>query len=280
MSRSGRVAGKVAFITGAARSQGRSHAVRLAQEGADIIAVDICGPVESIDMYPAATEEDLAETVRQVEEVGGEVAATRADVRDSASLKAAVDDGVSRFGRLDIVLANAGVFEIAPALEIEDAQWQDVLDTNLTGVWNTCKVALPHILNGGEGGSIVITSSTAGLKGTPNTAHYTASKHGAVGIMRTLANEFGEKNVRVNTVHPTSVDTPMIQNNKTWGLFLPEEPHPTRENAESVFSGINALPVSWVEASDVSNAVLFLCSEEARYITGATLPIDAGFGVR
>lgn len=280
MSRTGRVSGKVAFITGAARSQGRSHAVRFAREGANIVAVDICGPVESIGMYPAATEEELAETVRQVEEVGGEIAAARADVRDSASLKAAVDDGVARFGRLDIVLANAGVFEIAPALEIEDAQWQDVVDTNLTGAWNTCKVALPRILDGGEGGSIVITSSTAGLKGTPNTAHYTASKHGTVGIMRTLANEFGVKNVRVNTVHPTSVDTPMIQNSKTWGLFLPEDPHPDRESAERVFSGINALPVPWVEASDVSNAALFLCSEEARYVTGATLPIDAGFGVR
>ena len=276
----GRVEGKVAFITGAARSQGRSHALRLAQEGADIIAVDIAGPVSSIEMYPLATEEDLAETVRQVEALDRRIVATKADVRDTAALKAAVDEGVAQLGRLDIVLANAGVFEIQPALEITDDAWREMIDINLTGVWNTCKVALPHLIEGGRGGAIVLTSSTAGLKGTPNTIHYTAAKHGVVGIMRTLANEFAPHSIRVNSVHPTGVDTVMIQNPKTWGLFDPAEPNPSRETAEPVFQSTNALPVPWVEPVDISNAILFLVSDEARYITGVTLPVDAGYTVK
>jgi SDR family mycofactocin-dependent oxidoreductase len=276
----GRVEGKVAFITGAARSQGRSHALRLAQEGADIIAVDIAGPVESIQMYPPATEEDLAETVRQVEALDRRIVATKADVRDSAALKAAVDEGVAQLGRLDIVLGNAGVFEIQPALELTDDAWREMIDINLTGVWNTCKVALPHLIEGGRGGAIVLTSSTAGLKGTPNTIHYTAAKHGVVGIMRTLANEFAQHSIRVNTVHPTGVDTVMIQNQKTWGLFAPDDPAPSREKAEPIFASTNALPVPWVEPVDISNAILFLVSDEARYITGVTLPVDAGYTVK
>jgi (+)-trans-carveol dehydrogenase len=276
----GRVEGKVAFITGAARSQGRSHALRLAQEGADIIAVDIAGPVPSIEMYPPATEEDLAETVRQVEALDRRIVATRADVRDTAALKAAVDDGVSQLGRLDIVLANAGVFEIQPALEVSDDAWREMIDINLTGVWNTCKVALPHLIEGGRGGAIVLTSSTAGLKGTPNTIHYTAAKHGVVGIMRTLANEFAQHSIRVNSVHPTGVDTVMIQNEKTWGLFNPDDPSPTREKAEPIFQSTNALPIPWVEPVDISNAILFLVSDEARYVTGVTLPVDAGYTVK
>ena len=224
----GRLEGTVAFITGAARGQGRSHALRLAEEGADIIAVDLCGPVDTIEMYPPATADDLAETVRQVEALDRRIIATQADVRDTAALKDAVDDGVAQLGRLDIVLANAGVFEIAPALEVTDAAWENIIGTNLTGVWNTCKVALPHLVDNG-GGAIVLTSSTAGLKGTPNTIHYTTAKHGVVGIMRTLANEFAPHSIRVNSVHPTSVDTDMIQNAKTRGLFLPDVEDPTRE---------------------------------------------------
>jgi SDR family mycofactocin-dependent oxidoreductase len=277
---SGRIEGKVAFITGAARSQGRSHALRLAQEGADIIAVDLCGPVDTIGMYAPATEADLAETVRQVEAMDRRIVATRADVRDTDALKAAVDDGVAQLGRLDIVLANAGVFEIAPALEISDAAWREMIDINLTGVWNTCKVSLPHLLDGGRGGAMVLTSSTAGLKGTPNTIHYTAAKHGVVGIMRTLANEFAHASIRVNSVHPTAVDTVMIQNEKTWGLFAPDDPAPSREKAAPIFESTNALPVPWVDPVDISNAILFLVSDEARYITGVTLPVDAGYTVK
>lgn len=276
----GKLEGKVAFITGAARSQGRSHALRLAQEGADIIAVDLCGPVDTIEMYPGATEEDLTETVQQVEALDRRIVATKADVRDSAALKKAVDDGVAELGRLDIVLGNAGVFEIAPALDITDEAWQNMIGVNLTGVWNTCRAALPHLIAGGRGGSIVLTSSTAGLKGTPNTVHYTATKHGVVGIMRALANEFGQHSIRVNTVHPTGVDTVMIQNPKTWGLFLPDDPNPTREKAEAIFATTNTLPIPWVEPIDISNAIAFLVSDEARYITGATLPVDAGYTIK
>jgi len=277
---SGRVQGKVAFITGAARSQGRSHAVRLAQEGADIIAVDLQGPVESIQMYPPATAEDMAETVRQVEALDRRIVATQADVRDTGALKAAVDDGVAQLGRLDIVSANAGVFEIIAALEVTDEAWREMIDINLTGVWNTCKVALPHLIEGGRGGSMILTSSTAGLKGTPNTIHYTTAKHGVVGIMRTLANEFAAHSIRVNSIHPTGVDTPMIMNAKTWGLFTPDDPEPSREKAAAVFETTNALPVPWIESIDISNALLFLASDEARYITGVTLPVDAGFTVK
>jgi SDR family mycofactocin-dependent oxidoreductase len=275
----GRVEGKVAFITGAARSQGRSHALRLAQEGADVIAVDLCGPVDSIRMYPPATEEDLAETVRQVEALDRRIVATRADVRDPAALRAALDDGVAQLGKLDIVLANAGVFEIQPSLELTDDAWQEMIDINLTGVWNTCRVALPHLVANG-GGAIVLTSSTAGLKGTPNTIHYTAAKHGVVGIMRTLANEFGKQSIRVNTVHPTGVDTVMIQNEKTWGLFTPDDPEPSREKFAELFETLHPLPVPYVEPVDISNAILFLVSDEARYVTGVTLPVDAGYTVR
>ncbi|MCE0767164.1 mycofactocin-coupled SDR family oxidoreductase [Pseudonocardia kujensis] len=277
---SGRVEGKVAFVTGAARNQGRSHALRLAQEGADIIAVDLCEPVKSIEMYPPATEEDLAETARLVEELDRRILTTKADVRDADALQAAVDAGVAELGRLDIVCANAGVFEIQPALELTDAAWREMIDINLTGVWNTCRAALPHLVAGGRGGSIVITSSTAGLKGTPNTVHYTAAKHGVVGIMRTIANEFAPHSIRCNTVHPTGVDTIMIQNEKTWGLFDPDNPHPTRESAAPVFESTNALPVPWVEPIDISNAILFLASDEARYVTGVTLPVDAGYTVK
>jgi SDR family mycofactocin-dependent oxidoreductase len=275
----GRVAGKVAFITGAARGQGRSHAIRLAQEGADIIAVDLAGPVESVTAYPGATEEDLAETVKEVEALDRRIIATKADVRDSAALKAALDEGVAQLGKLDIVCANAGIYQIHPALELDDAGWQETIDINLTGVWNTVKVALPHLV-ANQGGSIILTSSTAGLKGLANSVHYNAAKHGVVGIMRTIGNEFGAQNIRVNSIHPTAVNTTMIQNPQVWGLFDPANPNPTKESAEAAFKTINVLPVPWVEPVDISNAILFLASDEARYITGVTLPVDAGFMIK
>jgi (+)-trans-carveol dehydrogenase len=272
---SGRVAGKVAFITGAARSQGRSHAIRLAQEGADIIAVDIAGPVDSVTAYPMATEADLADTVKQVEALDRRIVARKADVRDPAALKAALDDGVAQLGKLDIVCANAGIFQTSPSLDLDDADWQETIDINLTGVWNTVKVALPHLI-ANKGGSIVLTSSVAGLKAIPNAIHYGAAKHGVIGIMRTVAVEFAQHGIRANSVHPTSVNTIMVQNESVWGLFDPANPHPTRESAEAVFITTNTLPVPWVEPVDISNAVLFLASDEARYITGVTLPVDAG----
>lgn len=275
-----RVAGKVAFITGAARGQGRSHAVRLAEEGAEIIAVDICEAVEGIDLYPGATEADLKETARLVAKAGQRIIARKADVRDADTMAQVVNEGVAEFGRLDIVCANAGVFDFAPALEQSEAMWKAHIGVNLTGVWNTCKVALPHILKGGRGGSVIITSSTAGTKGNANTLSYNASKHGVVGIMKTLANEFGAQNVRVNAIHPGAVDTPLIQNEKTWGLFDPSNPHPTRKSAAPHFQSTNVLPVPWIQPDDVSDAVVWLASDEARYVTGASLPVDAGFVIR
>ena len=271
----GRVAGKVAFITGAARGQGRSHAIRLAQEGADIIAVDIAGPVESVTAYRPATEEDLTETVKEVEALDRRIIAAKADVRDSQALRQALDEGVAQLGKLDIVVANAGIYQTHPALELDDAGWQETIDINLTGVWNTVKVSLPHLV-ANKGGSIILTSSVAGLKGLANSVHYNAAKHGVVGIMRTIGNEFAQHGIRVNSVHPTAVNTIMIQNKQVWGLFDPDNPNPTRESAEGVFKSINALDIPWVEPVDISNAILFLASDEARYITGVTLPVDAG----
>jgi (+)-trans-carveol dehydrogenase len=271
----GRVAGKVAFITGAARGQGRSHAIRLAQEGADIIAVDICRQVDSVP-YPMATPEDLAETVRQVEALDRRIIASQADVRDYDALSAAVDAGVAELGRLDIVSANAGISSVGRADELPEQTWRDMIDTNLTGVWHAAKAAIPHLKAGGRGGAIILTSSAAGLMAMENIAHYVAAKHGVVGLMRTLALELAPLGIRVNSLHPTTVNTDMIQNAATYALFRPDLENPTVEDATDTFLMLNALPVRWVEPIDISNAVLFLASDEARYITGVTLPIDAG----
>jgi SDR family mycofactocin-dependent oxidoreductase len=270
------VEGKVAFVTGAARGQGRSHAVRLAAEGADIIAVDICAQVGSVP-YAMATPEDLAQTVKEVEALDRRMVATRADVRDFGAVQAALDDGVAQLGRLDIVSANAGIASFGQAAELDETTWQDVIDINLTGVWHTCKAAVPHLVGGGRGGSIVITSSTAGLNGLQNVAHYASAKHGGVGLMRTLALELAPHFVRVNTVNPTSVNTDMTQNETTYRLFRPDLANPGRQDMADTSTALNALPVPWVEPVDISNAVLFLASDEARYITGVTLPVDAGF---
>jgi (+)-trans-carveol dehydrogenase len=272
----GRVEGKVAFVTGAARGQGRSHAVRLAAEGADIIAVDICAQVGSVP-YAMATPEDLAQTVKEVEALDRRMVATRADVRDFGAVQAALDDGVAQLGRLDIVSANAGIASFGQAAELDETTWQDVIDINLTGVWHTCKAAVPHLIGGGRGGSIVITSSTAGLNGLQNVAHYASAKHGGVGLMRTLALELAPHFVRVNTVNPTSVNTDMTQNETTYRLFRPDLANPGRQDMADTSTALNALPVPWVEPVDISNAVLFLASDEARYITGVTLPVDAAF---
>ncbi|MCW2897333.1 MAG: (+)-trans-carveol dehydrogenase [Trebonia sp.] len=272
----GRVQGKVAFITGAARGQGRSHAIRLAQEGADIIAVDILEDVPGIP-YAGATEADLAETVKLVEALDRRIVASKADVRNYAALQAAVDDGVAQLGRLDIVSANAGI-GTSPhhAWEIDADTWQTMIDINLTGVFNTAKAAIPHLIAGGKGGAIILTSSAAGLQAYENIAHYVSAKHGVVGLMRTLALELAPYMIRVNSIHPTQVDTPMIQNEATYRLFRPDLEHPTREDFAPASQSVNALPIPWVEPVDISNAVLFLASDEGRYITGVTLPVDAG----
>jgi SDR family mycofactocin-dependent oxidoreductase len=272
----GRVAGKVAFITGAARGQGRSHAIRLAQEGADIIAVDLCGQVDSVP-YAMATPDDLAETVKEVEALDRRIVATQADVRDYGAVKAAVADGVAQLGRLDIVSANAGIFSFGTLEELDETHWQDMIDVNLTGVWHAAKAAIPHLRAAG-GGSIILTSSTAGLQAIPNVGHYTAAKHGVVGLMRTLALELAPDFIRVNSVHPTVVNTDMIQNSATYELFASDLPvaERTKEALAPRFQALNVLPIPWVEAVDISNAVLWLASDESRYVTGVTLPIDAG----
>jgi SDR family mycofactocin-dependent oxidoreductase len=272
----GRVEGKVAFVTGAARGQGRSHAVRLAQEGADIIAVDICAPVRGMP-YPPATEQDLAQTVKEVEALDRRIVARKADVRDLAALKEAVDEGVAELGRLDIVAANAGIGSV-PHLthEIPEETWADMVDVNLTGVWHTTKVTVPHLIEGGRGGALVLTSSAAGLKAYANIGHYVAAKHGVVGLMRTLALELAPHSIRVNSVHPTQVATDMIFNEATYQLFAPNADHPSKEDFAPISQQLNALPIPWVEPVDISNAVLFLASDEARYVTGVALPVDAG----
>jgi SDR family mycofactocin-dependent oxidoreductase len=267
----GRVAGKVAFITGAARGQGRSHAIRLAEEGADIIAVDICRDYGTVP-YAMATEADLAETVKAVEALDRRIVATQADVRDAAALKAAVDDGVAQLGRLDIVSANAGICTVQSWDEVTPAVWQDTLDTNLTGVWNTMVVSVPHLIAAG-GGSIICTSSTAGIKGLPYLAPYVAAKHGVVGIARTMANELAIHKIRVNTVHPTGVDTPMGNGLSGLETLINRDP-----NLGPIY--MNTLPVEIVDPRDISNAVLFLASDEARYVTGLEFTVDAGNTIR
>jgi (+)-trans-carveol dehydrogenase len=271
----GRLEGKVAFVTGAARGQGRSHAVRMAEEGADIIAIDLCAQVPSVP-YPLATSQDLAETARQVEALDRRIIALQVDVRDYEALKAAVDNGVAEFGGLDIVAANAGVASSRKADKLSEQSWRDVIDINLTGVWHTAKAAIPHLRAGGRGGSIILTSSTGGLRGLANMAHYASAKHGVVGLMRTLALELAPDMIRVNSVHPTSVNTDMIHNDATYRLFAPDLPNPTRLQIGERFLMLNAMPVMWVEPRDVSNAVLWLASDESRYVTGVALPVDAG----
>ena len=229
------------------------------------------------DLGAVVTAEDLAETVRQVEALDRRIVASEADVRDYDALSAAVEEGVAQLGRLDIVSANAGIFSSAVAEELSDTAWNDMIAVNLTGVWHTAKAAIPHLRAAG-GGSMILTSSTAGIKGFPNFVHYVAAKHGVVGIMRTLALELAPDFIRVNSVHPTSVDTDMIQNDSLYALFAPDLPveERTRETLGGRFQALNALPFPWVEPVDISNAVLWLASDESRYVTGIMLPVDAG----
>jgi len=271
----GKLEGKVAFITGAARGQGRAEAVRLAQEGADIIAVDICAQIPTAG-YQMSSPEDLDETVRLVEAEDRRIIARQGDTRDIERLREVVDAGVAELGRLDFAVANAGISSWGPAVEIEEDEWDDVVDTNLKGVWNTCKVAVPHIREHGEGGALVLTSSAAGLHAYANLAHYASAKHGVVGLMRVLGVELGPERIRVNTIHPTTVNTPMLLNEPVYGLFAPDKEKPTEADMRAVTETLHPMPTPWVEAIDIANAVAFLVSDEARFITGATLPVDAG----
>ncbi len=272
----GRVEGKVAFVSGAARGQGRSHAVRLAQEGADIIAIDVCGPIDNLS-YPHATPEDLDETVDLVKGLGRRIVTAHVDVRDYEALKAAVDGGVEQLGRLDIIVANAGVGTDGRILhKIRENIWQDMIDINLSGVWHTVKAGVPHVLSGGRGGSIVLTSSVGGRKAYPHTGHYIAAKHGVIGLMRAFAVELGQHMIRVNSVLPTQVSTTMLMNEQTYHLFRPDLENPGPDDFAPISQMMHTLPVPWVDPIDISNAVLFLASDESRYITGVSLPVDAG----
>jgi SDR family mycofactocin-dependent oxidoreductase len=256
--------GKVVVVTGAAKGTGRVHCERFADEGADVIALDA-----------EAAADELRSTAMEVEKRGRRCATGLADVSELEAMTAAIDDGAAELGRLDVVVANAGVhLPGAPAWELDPQVWQRTLDINLTGVWHTVRASVPHIVN--RGGSVVIISSTSGLRGLPNTAHYTASKHAVVGLARTLANELGPRGIRVNTVHPGPVATPMVLNEATFRRLRPDLDNPTAADAAEVLQARNLLPVPWVEPVDIANAVLFLASDAARYITGTQLVVDAG----
>ena len=256
--------GKVVVVTGAAKGTGRVHCQRFADEGADVIAFDT-----------ASLADELQGTAGQVRDRGQRCVAATADVRDPDAMSTAIDAAVTELGRLDVIVANAGVHTAgAPVWELSDETWQHTLDINLTGVWHTVKSAVPHM--GDSGGSVVIISSTNGIRGTANTAHYTASKHALVGLARTLANELGERSIRVNTVHPGAVATPMVLNEATFRRLCPDIPNPTEADAAEVLKARNLLPVPWVDPVDIANAAVFLASDEARYITGTQLVVDAG----
>jgi SDR family mycofactocin-dependent oxidoreductase len=271
----GKLDGKVAFITGAARGQGRSHALRLADEGADIIAVDICAQIDSVG-YPMATPEDLDETTRLIEKAGRRVVARQADVRDLAGLGAAFDEGVGELGPCQIVVANAGIHPIGTMGDRAPEGWRDAIDVILTGTWNTLQASYPQMVEAGAGGSIIIISSSNGLKGHTDGSGgwdgYVAAKHGVVGLMRSYAWFLGPNNVRVNSIHPSGVPTGMTQN-QLFADYIAVTP------PERMWRLGNAMPVEWIDPEDISNAVAWLASDDARYVSGVTLSIDAGSNI-
>lgn len=264
------LAGKVALVTGAARGQGRSHAIRLAAEGVDIIAADSCAAASGGISYPPATPEDLAETVRGVEAHGAKVLARAVDVRDDAALRALVSDGVAQFGRLDVVVANAGVLNWGRLWELSDEQWNTVIDVNLTGTWRTLRATVPAMIEAGNGGSIVIVSSSAGLKATPGNGHYSASKHALVALTNTLALEVGKYGIRVNSIHPYSVDTPMIEPDVMAKIF--------GENPDYLhsFPPMPLHPNGFMTVDEISDVVLWLAGDGSGVLSGVQIPIDKG----
>ncbi|MGV0715530.1 mycofactocin-coupled SDR family oxidoreductase [Mycolicibacterium sp. XJ662] len=275
----GTLEGKVAFISGGARGQGRAHAVRLAKEGADIITFDIAEQIDSVP-YPLATKDDLEETVRQVEALGRRIVARQADVRDQDAVQEVFDEGIGALGRVDIVIANAGIMPIVGPTSTKVSAWHDAIDIMLSGVVYTLEAAVPTLVEQNDGGAIIITSSVAGLKGTARSLRtntygllgYTAAKHGVVGVMRSYANALAGHNIRVNTLHPTGANTMMVANDAFLG---------SAEQFPELFEAMsNALPVQLIEADDIANAVAWLVTDEARYITGVSLPIDAGASAR
>lgn len=271
----GRVEGKVAFITGVARGQGRSHAIKLAEEGANIIGVDLCAPVASAP-YDMGTRDDLDETVRLVEEAGGKMVAKVADVRDLAALSAAVDEGVQLFGRLDIILGNAGVCTYGELSTMDEEKFDEMIEIDLTGVWKTVRAGVKHMIDAGNGGAIVLTSSTAGLRNLNQIGHYVAAKHGVTGLAKAFANELAPHNIRVNSMHPSNCRTPMMTNSGVRKMFRPDLENPTLEDALESYGSIHLLDTPWVEPEDVSTAILYLVSDDGRFVTGTQFTVDAG----
>lgn len=263
----GKLDGKVAFITGAGRGQGRAHAVRLAEEGADIIAVDLCKNVDSIE-YDLATPDDLDETTRQVEALDRRIVSAVADVRDRGALTAAAERGAAELGGIDIVCANAGVCIMRPWDQTTDEIWRDQIDVILTGTWNTLRATVPHLLQRG-GGSVIITASVAGARGNPFLSAYGAAKHGVIGLAKTMANELGMHNIRVNCISPNGVNTGLLEGLGGFDELMAKDPH-----FAPLFT--NAIPVEMVEPRDISETVLYLASDESRFTTGHNLAIDMG----
>jgi len=266
----GSLRGRVAFITGAARAQGRAHAVRLAREGADVIALDICASASASLTYPPATPEDLSETVRLVEAEGRKVLARQVDIRDDAALRQLVADGVEQFGRLDVVVANAGVLGWGRLWELTDEQWDTVIGVNLTGTWRTLRATVPAMIDAGNGGSIVVVSSSAGLKATPGNGHYSASKHGLTALTNTLAIEVGEYGIRVNSIHPYSVDTPMVEPEVMMKIFAK---HPGFVHS---FPPMPLQPKGFMTADEVADVVVWLAGDGSGTVSGTQIHVDKG----
>ena len=272
----GRLDGKVAFITGAAGGMGRTHALRLADEGADVVALDIARQLDGIP-YDMPQADKLEETVGLVRERGTRGLAITADIRDLTALESAVKQTVDEFGRLDIVVANAGIWSLGGDLwEISEERFTEMIDINLTSQWRTAKAAIPAMLELANGGSIIFIGSTNSVRTVPGNGHYSAAKHGVIGVMRTLAQELGARGIRVNAVLPTGVNTGMLINDQMFKLFRPDLENPDYQDAEEGFRGLNLLPVATVEPEDVSAAVAWLASDDARMVTGAAIPVDAG----
>jgi SDR family mycofactocin-dependent oxidoreductase len=273
----GKLEGKVAFITGSARGQGRSHAVRLAEEGADIVAVDVLQTSELKLAYPLATQDDLDQTVKLVENLGRRIIPIVADVRDADAMHAAAKTAFDTFGRIDIVLANAGLLiGLTPLLEMTPKEWEQTVGSNLTGHFHAIHAAAPYIIRGGRGGAIVLTASAAAMMGFPNTGAYTAAKTGVVGLMRVAAAELSQHNIRVNAICPTNVGTDFILNEPTYRVFCPDVENPTIEDVKVPMTAMHKLPIPWVEPRDVSNYIAWAVSDEGRYVTGSVLTVDAG----
>jgi (+)-trans-carveol dehydrogenase len=275
MAEGGEWSGKAVFVTGAARGQGRSHALEFARRGADVGGLDLCAPIATVP-YALAAPEDLKQTAEEIRSLGGRAVLEVGDVRDPARVRAVVARVLESFGRIDVVVTNAGVFSVGDPLTLSPETWRDVLDVNLTGVWNTVQACLPAMVEGGRGGSIVMTSSIGGVQGLLECPHYVASKHGVIGLMRALANELARYRIRVNAVCPTNVNTPMIQNPANYRTFRPDLEDPRSEDIVDVASAMHLLDVPWVEPEDVTAAVVWLASDAARYLTGVALPVDAG----